>query len=347
MTRDSEILFDEGDDVHGGIRRVLAGVAVVTLLVFAGLLYTIYEARKPPEGPLPVVRAPDGPIKVRPADPGGMDVPHTDKLVFDGLTEQRRPVEQALRALPEAPVVPPPEAAEPETPAPAADGAEPGQAGQGGPALSQATTPQSAAPRSAKTETAGAPAVEAGTDIAPQTGSETGRETDAAPDAASPAAKTVVAELDLDGVGVVLRPKPAAPARPTVATAPASAADRVPDGERPGSTDRGAGDDLVAQLDRQVAEALAGRYRTPFAAGIWQAQLTAMTDADDVKGYWEAIKADNPALFGDLRAYIMATERQGRTFYRLRTGPFATRQAARDFCAALDRAGRGCLVVEP
>ncbi|MBK5911776.1 hypothetical protein CCR85_09785 [Rhodothalassium salexigens] len=338
MSRDPEILFDEGDDVHGGIRRVLAGIAVVTLLVFAGLLYTIYEARKPPEGPLPVVRAPDGPIKVRPADPGGMDVPHTDKLVFDGLTEQRRPVEQALRALPEAPVVPPPETVEPGTEepetgeftptAPEMATAEPPGAGQGA----------QGAPEPVATETVTASDTEPGT--------ETGA--GAAPDPASPAPGTVVAELDLDGMGVVLRPKPAAPARP----APEPAAKGEADGggsapEPAAATAPRAGDDLVAQLDRQVAEALSGRYSTPFGAGIWQAQLTAMTDPDDVKGYWQAIKADNPSLFDDLRPHIMATERQGRTFYRLRTGPFASRQAARDFCAALDRVGRGCLVVEP
>ena len=88
-----------------GLRRFLAAVALVAVAAFAGLLYAVYRAEQPPEGPVPVVRAPEGPIKVRPTDPGGMKVRHQDKLVFDGLADDRRSMDTQLRLPPAEPPV--------------------------------------------------------------------------------------------------------------------------------------------------------------------------------------------------------------------------------------------------
>ncbi len=57
---------------------------------------------------LPVVRAPDTPLKVRPQAPGGIDIPNRDKLVYDRL-EKKPPEEKTenLLPLPEVPLAPP------------------------------------------------------------------------------------------------------------------------------------------------------------------------------------------------------------------------------------------------
>lgn len=78
---------------------------------------------------LPVLTAPPGPDKRRPDEPGGMTVPHQDKLVYDRLVPgaPTRPVEQLLpapetpvdRPRPPDPVIPPPPATAATNPPPA------------------------------------------------------------------------------------------------------------------------------------------------------------------------------------------------------------------------------------
>lgn len=59
-------------------------------------------------GDVPVVRADGTPIKERPEDPGGMDVPDQDKLVYDRLDgDSPRPQVERLLPPPETPMEPP------------------------------------------------------------------------------------------------------------------------------------------------------------------------------------------------------------------------------------------------
>ena len=57
---------------------------------------------------LPVVHAPETPLKVRPQTPGGIDIPNRDKLVYDRL-EKKPPEEKTENLLPrpEVPLAPP------------------------------------------------------------------------------------------------------------------------------------------------------------------------------------------------------------------------------------------------
>ncbi len=60
------------------------------------------------EGGIPLVRAEEGPVKVRPENPGGMNVPDRDKLIYDRMQgmDAKPPVERLLPP-PEAPLPPP------------------------------------------------------------------------------------------------------------------------------------------------------------------------------------------------------------------------------------------------
>ncbi len=85
----------------------------ILLVLFGGGAYAIWEqwgdgliGRKADE--LPVVRAPEGPMKVRPEQPGGIDIPNRDKLVYDRL--EKKPPEANMENLlprPEVPLSPP------------------------------------------------------------------------------------------------------------------------------------------------------------------------------------------------------------------------------------------------
>ena len=110
MTLASEQFIDEMDV---GVARerprrylALAGIAVL-LAVFAGAIWFAYRAgmNAGSDSGVPVIVAETGPIKVRPTDPGGLDVPHRNVLVYDrfGPQQNKRPAEQLLPR-PEEPI---------------------------------------------------------------------------------------------------------------------------------------------------------------------------------------------------------------------------------------------------
>ncbi|MEE8545699.1 MAG: SPOR domain-containing protein, partial [Alphaproteobacteria bacterium] len=94
----------------------LAVVALVTLGVFTGGVWYAYDQgieRGITLSP-PLFRADPSPTKIRPKDPGGLEVPHQDMLVYETLTTET-PAEGAER------LMPPPEEPlpRPQPPAPA------------------------------------------------------------------------------------------------------------------------------------------------------------------------------------------------------------------------------------
>lgn len=84
---------------------VLAGALGLLILVVAGgLVYDQLIGSEDEAGPPPLVRAEEGPVKVRPEEPGGIEVPDQDKLVYDRLTGESAAVEpERLLPAPEEP----------------------------------------------------------------------------------------------------------------------------------------------------------------------------------------------------------------------------------------------------
>ncbi len=98
---------------------VFAAVLVVAIGAGAGGWYFFNDlVVDDPDAEVPLIRADSGPIKVRPEEPGGMDVPDRDKLVYDRIdgNGERSGVERLLPP-PEMPMAKP-------APAPAAQGVE-------------------------------------------------------------------------------------------------------------------------------------------------------------------------------------------------------------------------------
>ncbi|MEE9251172.1 MAG: SPOR domain-containing protein [Alphaproteobacteria bacterium] len=89
-------------------RRLLASfVIAVALGGFSGIVWYAYTKGKESGGEavVPLIKAENKPVKVRPEKPGGMEVPNQDKLVYSRLSpgEPPPPVERLLPP-PEAPV---------------------------------------------------------------------------------------------------------------------------------------------------------------------------------------------------------------------------------------------------
>ena len=106
-------------------RRVLRIVgALLIMALFAGGLWFAYVegarhmAGTGGSGDIPLIRADTRPMKVKPAEPGGMPIPDRDMLIYG----QNRPMVEHLLPPPEQPMAlpaPPPPAANPAAPAPA------------------------------------------------------------------------------------------------------------------------------------------------------------------------------------------------------------------------------------
>ncbi len=88
-----------GDRRRGGWR--LATLALVVLAAFVAAVWYAYDqgVKRGVSLSPPLIRAEPGPTKVRPEEPGGLEVPHQDKLIFETLTPGQ-PVEGGERLLP-------------------------------------------------------------------------------------------------------------------------------------------------------------------------------------------------------------------------------------------------------
>jgi hypothetical protein len=94
---------------------LLVFLLALSLLAFVGL--RAYRAHQLDllVAEVPLLRADPSPTRERPADPGGMEVPHRDKLIFQSLEEgPSEPVVERLLPPPEEPL------RRPEAPAPVA-----------------------------------------------------------------------------------------------------------------------------------------------------------------------------------------------------------------------------------
>lgn len=103
----------DGEEFHTPHRgRLLVSVAlglsaVVATVVTVWYIFADQSADVGKNG-LPIIVADPGPVKARPADPGGMEVPNQDKLVYERLGQSDvRPRAERLLPPPEAPLPPP------------------------------------------------------------------------------------------------------------------------------------------------------------------------------------------------------------------------------------------------
>ncbi|MEO1292613.1 MAG: SPOR domain-containing protein, partial [Pseudomonadota bacterium] len=78
--------------------------------------------------------------------------------------------------------------------------------------------------------------------------------------------------------------------------------------------------------------------------GAVQLQIVALASRKAVETRWTALKKQHPDLFSDLALDVQTVESSGVTLYRLRVGPYASRDAAREMCATLKDRGGDCYV---
>ncbi|HLF58273.1 MAG TPA: hypothetical protein VI732_01450, partial [Alphaproteobacteria bacterium] len=111
-------LMSERRDMPRRFSRGRLWVTAVALVAFAGFSWYAYRqaTKAGEEGVAPLIKAEEGPTRVKPDEPGGMDVPHQDKSVYErvGSDEPASTKIESLLPEPEAPM-PHPAASTPAT----------------------------------------------------------------------------------------------------------------------------------------------------------------------------------------------------------------------------------------
>lgn len=281
------------------------------------------------EGDLPVIRAMAGPVKVRPENPGGLQVPNRDKLVYgrlqsDKMTVAENTIERLLPK-PEAPM-----AIRPATPASAAFSGSTEQRIAAGTARVVQPSPQ----------TARVPAVTDVTSVAPPP--------PAAPTALGQVRENAPVSLTKSNEpirlkkGAVRAPRPAAIAPRQAPRQPVASSAPPPRAPLPTKTAaRSAPPPPVAPTARAAPPATQ--------QGAYRVQLAAARTPERARVEWDRMRRKNLDLLGDLGLTVTKADLGPKKgiFYRLRVGPLADDSQARTLCKALSKRKMGCLVVKP
>jgi Flp pilus assembly protein TadD len=78
------------------------------------------------------------------------------------------------------------------------------------------------------------------------------------------------------------------------------------------------------------------------ATGNAMVQLASLNSEDAAQAEWSKLSAANPSLFGSRQPDIQTAVVNGKTYYRLRTGGFASKADAAKFCGEVSAAGSTC-----
>lgn len=277
------------------------------------------------DGGIPLIKANTAPVKVRPDNPGGLEVPDRDKQVYDrihGTPEGRGP--ERLLPPPEQPLPKPSVAkaapksepkSEPQIKSVPADlpvsaPAKPVQAIPTAKDVANAERPVPPPPPAPPaTSGVGAPVLP----LIKRT--TTKKETpQPAVEAASPAPVKESIMPAPPPTAVAKQPEPEK--TPVVAATPPSAPVPAP---QPVSADR-----------------------------AYLVQLAAARTQEGAETEWEKLRGKNQDLLGNLRLFVTKADLGAKgVYYRLRAGPITDEAAARNICSQLATRQVGCLIIKP
>lgn len=292
-------------------------VATFALAAFAGVVWYAYDQglRRGSEETAPLIKADSRPTKVRPEQPGGLQVPNQDKLVYDAMRPggaADTPRVERLLPPPETPV---------ERPAPPPP-----------PPLPQSTPPAAAAPSAEATvppvEPRPAPPPSASDAGIPPARIVTPAPTHQVPKPEDPASAAPLAPPAPPPPAPAPAPA-AAPAPPLAAPVPAAPAPAAPEPE--------------AKPEPKPVQTAA----VP-AAGNFRVQVGALRDEAAAAAEWTRLKKRHPDELGTLAHRVQRIDLGAGKgiFFRIQSSG-VSEASAEAICAALKAKSQPCIVVRP
>lgn len=264
-------------------RSIWPSIAVVAAAAaFGGVIWYAYQSgRSGGSGVPPLVKAETGPVKVKPDNPGGAEIPFQDSTVYDRLDQNgQKPVVEKLLPENETPVTRPP-------PAPPASADATVLAPPGG-APPPATLPQGSG----------------GIIVAPPPTA------DASPTVLAPTGPVIAPPPSAPAPQVAQIPPPVK----TVTTPPPVTA-KAPPAVKP------APDSIAALIGSSEAKIASPPPHPATAGGSYRLRLSAVRSADAVADEWARLKRRFPELASLSNATSKIDIPDKGTFYRVEAGP--------------------------
>jgi hypothetical protein len=110
---------DEPRGLSAGRMLVAVAVVLIAAIIIAGTFFWMGHREVVVNGPPQLIKAPPGPYKVKPPNPGGLDISGESETAFETSAGEDKDSRLDLDKLPEAPVAKPPKAQAQPAPAPA------------------------------------------------------------------------------------------------------------------------------------------------------------------------------------------------------------------------------------
>jgi hypothetical protein len=312
--------------------REMMDPATKRLAIFAGLigasllgLVAVWGFTGHKHGDVPVIEADSRPVRVKPANPGGLQVPGAGESILSGEADGKQtlapgpeaPAPMALqaqeRATADGAAAPPPAPASVAAPAPMPADAAPARAEQPAPRPSVAARTQPDSGSSVRL-LPGVKALAAGDPAPARSGIKPWLRSAPVPPAAVAAMPVAVAPLHaLKDPQAITIPQP---------PAPLPAADMPPTPE---------------------PAAAAASQKTAVAGKRPMVQFAALDTGPAALAEWERLARLFPDLFADREPNITKTVRDGKTYWRIRTAGFSALGEAVAFCEKLKSRGGNCV----
>ncbi|MDF3062141.1 MAG: hypothetical protein K0S06_2250 [Microvirga sp.] len=342
-------------------RRGLLTVALVLGTAVAAVSGALMMRNRPVAtvgGEPPIIKAESDPLKIKPENPGGVEIPNQNAQVYErsgpdkqtrvvNREEQPVDVQQAARSAQAAPngtqPVPSAPAMVPPSPGPTASAPNNAVASLGEPrrVRTVAVRPdgtivgpdQAAAPEP--------PIMPPATARPPQAAASQGSSNGTTPAPAAPAAAPPQPSRTTGpSTTATPSPPPAAVRPPPASAAPPSAPPAVaPSAATPSAPNRSAA----------VAPASAPRgadaAETTSAAGGFAVQLSVTTTEETARAQAQALQRKYAGVLGGRSALVRTAEVDGKTLYRVRVGPMSKDDAS-DLCTKVKGAGGNCFVAK-
>ncbi len=310
--------LDEASSVSW-LKRATLAVVFIVILAVAGVGWFMYDNGfvQVADQQIPLIRADEGETKVRPEDPGGLEIPHQDKLVFERLApDQSEPLVERLLPPPELPIERP---TLPDLPVASVE--QPA-----GESPSDAPQPP---PPPVEVETA-----------------------EAAPDdPAAPVEELVIEPTEPEAVETA----EATPVEETTAAEPAevAAAPATPPAEdQIAQVIESLADEEPAPEPEEQLATLPASPESPAAPSSdardgWRIQVASLRDQTSAEGEWIRLKERHADVLTGLSLNLQRADLDRGTFYRIQAGPLPDRGSAEQACDRLKSRSQGCLVVSP